>query len=127
MIASTRLVYFWGLPLEVAVSACNIRITVSDATTLRVRLPMRPYVREHNFLWDRVKIGAPADWQPYEEFVKKSVPAFLGTNQFRIIDRNADAQAQFFNGDWSGGARVIEAELNVSDLPAPEQKVGACH
>lgn len=88
---------------------------------------MRPYVREHNFLWDRVKIGAPADWQPYEEFVKKSVPAFLGTNQFRIIDRNADAQAQFFNGDWSGGARVIEAELNVSDLPAPEQKVGACH
>jgi hypothetical protein len=104
-------------PPEIAVSACNVALTLDDEYRARVRVLMRPFVDRQDFLWQRVKDGEPEDWAPYEHFVLRKLPLMLGTDDVRIVRRYADAEAEFFNGSWGRGARVVEAEVNLSGLP----------
>ena len=104
-------------PPEITVSACNVALTLDDEYRARVRVLMRPFVDRQDFLWQRVKDGEPEDWAPYEHFVLRKLPLMLGTDDVRIVRRYADAEAEFFNGSWGRGARVVEAEVNLSGLP----------
>jgi hypothetical protein len=78
---------------------------------------MRPFVSQHRFLWEQVSKTEPESWAYYDQFAHENLPLMFGTDSFRIVDRHADSQAPFFNGDWQNGARVIEAELDLSQLP----------
>lgn len=104
-------------PPEVTVSACNVALTLGDEYRARVRVLMRPYVDRQEFLWERVKNDEPEDWGAYERFVLQKLPLMLGTDEVRIVRRYSDPEAEFFNGTWGRGARVVEAEVNLSSLP----------
>lgn len=104
-------------PPEVTVSACNVSLTINDDLRASVRVLMRPFVDRQDFLWDRVKDGEPEDWGAYERFVLQKVPLMLGTDGVRIVRRYSDREAAFFNGGWGRGARVVEAEVDLSGLP----------
>ena len=110
-------------PPEVNVSGCNVSVTLDDNFKARVRLLLRPFTREHNFLWERVRNAEPKDWQVYDEFARQSIPGLLGTDHFQITGHYADPEIPFFNAAWSRGARVIEAEADLSDLPKGTQSV----
>lgn len=104
-------------PPEVSVSACNVSLTIDDEFRGRVRVLMRPFVDRQDFLWQRVKDSEPEDWGAYERFVLQKVPLMLGTDGVRIVRRYSDPEAGFFNGSWGRGARVVEAEVDLSGLP----------
>lgn len=109
---------FLRKPPEVQVSSCNVDLTISQDYTATVRLLMRPFVTQHDFLWNRVRAAEPEDWTYYEKFVKQNLPLLLGTKDFEITNHYADAEAVFFNGTWDKGARIIEvrADLRESDF-----------
>ena len=104
-------------PPEVTVSACNVRLTIREDYSARAQILMRPFVSQHGFLWEQVKNTEPDSWAYYDQFARESFPLMFGTGNFHIVDRRADTQAPFFNGDWQNGARVIEAEVDLSQLP----------
>jgi hypothetical protein len=104
-------------PPEVTVAACNVVLNIDDEYRARVRVLMRPFVEEQKFLWRRVKDGEPEDWGTYEQFVREKLPLMLGTEDFRITGHHSEPDAGFFNGTWDRGARVVEAEVNLSRLP----------
>lgn len=104
-------------PPEVTVSACNVVVTIDDEYRARVRVLMRPFVEEQKFLWQRVENGEPEDWAVYEQFVRRKIPLMLGSDDFRVTGRYSDPEAEFFNGSWGRGARVVEAEVNLSRMP----------
>jgi hypothetical protein len=104
-------------PPEITVSACNIRMSLDEGYRARVRVLMRPFVDRHRFLWDRIKDMEPEDWSYYDQFVRHNLPLMLGTDKYEVTARYADAQAPFFNGVWDRGARIIEAEVDLSQMP----------
>ncbi len=104
-------------PPEVTVSACNVELTLGDEYRARVRVLLRPFVDRQVVLWERVRNEEPEDWGTYERFVLQKIPLMLGTDDVRIVRRYADPEAEFFNGTWGRGARVVEAEVNLSSLP----------
>jgi hypothetical protein len=109
--------YLSRRPPEVSVSACNVALSIGDEYRARVRVLMRPFVDRQGHLWERVREAEPEDWAPYERFVQQKLPLMLGTEDVRIVRRYADPEAEFFNGSWGRGARVVEAEVNLSGLP----------
>jgi hypothetical protein len=104
-------------PPEVTVSACNVALTLGDEYRARVRVLMRPYVDRQGFLWERVRNDEPEDWAIYERFTLQKIPLMLGADDVRIVRRYSDSEAEFFNGTWGRGARVVEVEVNLSSLP----------
>lgn len=104
-------------PPEVTVSACNVELTLGDEYRARVRVLLRPFVDRQEVLWERVRRDEPEDWGTYERFVLQKIPLMLGTDEVRIVRRYSDPEAEFFNGTWGRGARVVEAEVNLSSLP----------
>lgn len=104
-------------PPEVTVSACNVRLTIREDYSARACILMRPFISQHRFLWEQVKNTEPESWAYYDQFVRENLPLMLVTDNFHIVSRRADPEAPFFNGDWDNGARVIEAEVNLSQLP----------
>jgi hypothetical protein len=94
-----------------------VAVTLGQEYRARVQVLMRPFVDRHDFLWRRVKDAEPEDWAPYERFVMRKLPLMLGTEDVRIVRRYSDPEAEFFNGTWGRGARVVEAEVNLSGLP----------
>lgn len=104
-------------PPEITVSACNVRLTIDEDYRARVQMLMRPFVSQQEFLWDRIKNDDPENWEYYERFVQENLPLMLGAYEFRIVNRYAGTQVPFFNGKWDSGARVIEAEVDLSRLP----------
>jgi hypothetical protein len=104
-------------PPEVVVSGCNVSLTLTDNYKARVRLLLRPFAQEHNFLWERIKNVEPKDWDFYEQFASENLSTLLGTDHFQITRHYSDPEVPFFNATWTQGARIIEAEADLSDLP----------
>ncbi len=101
---------------EVNIEACNVVVTLESDDTARVQLRMRPFNQTHNFLWNKANNYDPAEWKYYEEFARKNLRVFLGTDDFEIVGKYADRSTKFYNGAWGDGARVIEAQVPVSSL-----------
>jgi len=106
--------HFFGSPPEVQVSACNIGLAIREDSTARVRLLMRPFAPQHEFLWNRVKQREPADWKYYDEFALANLPVLLGTSDVKLAGHYADPEAPFFTGSWDKGARVVEVDVDLS-------------
>lgn len=111
-------------PPEVGVEACNVSVTIGDDDKAHVRLLMRAFSESHNFLWNRVNEREPADWQYYDQFARANLRVLLGTDDFQIVGQYADRETGFFSGSWSVGARVIEAEAQMSSLTTADAKTG---
>lgn len=101
-------------PPEVDVAACNVAVKVDRDLRAHVRFLVRPYVYQHAFLWRRARNYEPEDWSHYERFVKSVLPRMLGVQDYRIVDRRSDPDAAFYNNGWSEGARLVEAEVDLS-------------
>jgi len=72
---------------------------------------MRPFVAQHEFLWDRAGRALPTDSRVYEIFARDNLPKLIGGIQWTIGDVHAAPDAPFYiDGHWSRGARVVDAE-----------------
>jgi hypothetical protein len=78
---------------------------------------MRPFSDHHGFLWDRIKQTEPEDWSCYERFVEQNLPLMITSEEIRIVGHYADPEAAFFSGRWEKGARIVEAEVDLSQMP----------
>lgn len=105
---------FLSKPPEVQISSCNVSLVIGEDQKATVRLMMRPFPKEHEFLWDRVKGSAPDEWHYYEMFARQNLPLLLGTEELDLVGHFADPQVPFFNGAWGKGARVVEARVDLS-------------
>jgi ABC-type amino acid transport system permease subunit len=109
--------FLYERPPEVIVSSCNVSVTLGDNYRARVRLLLRPFPQEHNFLWERIRNVEPKDWELYEQFASENLSTLLGTDRFQMTGHYSDPEVPFFNATWTHGARIIEAEADLSDLP----------
>jgi len=122
--ANPRGLFLMKSPPEVNIEACNVRVTVGSDDKAHVRLLMRPFSQAHDFLWERANQHEPSDWQYYEQFARANLRVLLGTDNFQIVGRRADGAAKFYNGMWGVGARVIEADAQMSTLVTADADSG---
>lgn len=102
-------------PPEVTVAACNVHLRFEPGARVRVQVLMRPFVSQHRFLWERVRNSEPKRWETYDDFVRRGVPRLVPAATWRIVERRADRSARFYvDGRWETGARVVEAEAELS-------------
>ncbi len=104
-------------PPEVNVSSCNIILNLNEDLHGQVLVLMRPYEEQHRFLWERIKETGPREWTYYERFVKENLRLMLATD-VRIVAHRADPYAPYFSGKWETGARIVEAEVDLSRIPS---------
>jgi hypothetical protein len=112
-------------PPEINIAACNVHLRFEPSGRVRVQVLMRPFVSQHRFLWDRVRNSEPKRWQAYDDFVLGGVPHLVPAAACRIVRHRADRSARFYvDGRWEAGARVVEAEADLSAWgPDPERTI----
>lgn len=120
--SNPRGLFLTAQPPEVSVAACNVSVTMNDQRKATVRLLMRPYPDEYKFLWRKVEGKEPADWETYRQFAIKNIPVLLNTQNFRVTAYYNDPEAAFFNKEWGKGARIVEAEADLTNLQREKGK-----
>ena len=106
---------FLTRPPEVQVASLNVVVIIHKDRHATVRWLMRPFVSQHDFLWERLKDLEPADWHAYEKFAAENLAPLIGIAAPAEFTHYSDAGARFFDGKWTSGARVVEAETDLSE------------
>ncbi len=101
---------------EVTVASCNVFIRI-DRESAHVRMLMRPFVSEHEFLWEPVRNQAPDRWTYYDKFASDNLPRLLEMSRVQQIRRYWSAEMPFYAaGRWTRGARVVEFDVRLPGL-----------